>query len=238
MTIELAQLVQELQVHAPMGVEVPRDPDTNEVRELTIQRWAQEAARQINHRRGRTTVLETTITCVEDQQEYDLPAACRKVVRIERVAAQPRSTVEILGVPQQGPFLGFGEVGHIPSGQEISGAIDMIDRMRLQRVRREDQFSIFGGQLRLLFPIVDGEVIKVTYRAVDRTLAALPDDRFDLVMIYLQVRNLDWFIGKHAHLSVSDDTFGDEGMAALYRRRGELQEMWTSALNGIGPEAN
>jgi len=234
-TIALASLIAELKDRAPIGVEIPRDITDNSVNEDTIERWALDAAGKINERRGKTTSKETDITLVEDQQLYDLPANCRRVTGIVR--GQLSDTHETLGVPRIEPALGFGHFGSLPSGQEITPGLDVINRTRIQRLRREDTHELLEGQIRFTFPITAGEVVRVRYVEVDRTLASVPDDRFELIMVYLLERTLDRHIGRHgANISVENDSFVDEGMATLIRQRADKQAEWIAGLNAIGPE--
>lgn len=238
MTIEIDQLIDELKIHAPIGVEVPRDPNTNLVSESTIERWAADAAQAINERRGKTTTKETTVTLVADTVDYALPADCRDVIEIQRRHATVQST-SVLGIPVSG-YNGptFSPFGNLPTGQEVSPALDAINRSRLAITEREDDFELIGGQLRLLFPIDAGEVIVVRYRAIDRSYAEVGDDRFTAILTYLLYQNLEWWLGKHgASIAQDHDALVPGELGTLYRRKAELESKWYLALNSIGPEA-
>lgn len=239
MTIDIATLTAELRAYAPVGVSLPRDDDGTE-RDSTLLRWAQDAAGVINAKRGKTTVLETTITIVENQELYDLPSGARGVVGIRRGTNAPQGTTKILDVPIQGTAFGFGQFGNLPSGQEVGGALDVINRQRLERVRREDDWDLLEGQIRFLFPMVEGEKIVVRYRIVDRDLASIPDDYFELLFTYMLWKNLDWFIERNAaSVSMDADHFTESGgMSNLFRRRAQLERTWTAGINSIGQEAD
>lgn len=236
MAITIADLVAELKVFAPEGVELPRDIDDNEVREQTILRWAQDAAWKINEARGKTTIKQTTIETVAGQQDYALPADARTVRRIIREQLGRDSTV--YDVPDQRTVIGAQPFGYLPSGQAISGALDLIGRQNLSRQRREDSYELFEGQLRLLFPIVAGETIRIEYQVVDRSLNSLPDDYFELVLTYLRWKALDWFLGKHgAGIISTGDSLADDSMAVLNRQMHGLERQWIAALNAIQRES-
>jgi hypothetical protein len=238
MTIAIQSLIDDLRVHAPMGIELPRNPDDNKVNVTVITRWAQDAAGALNGARGATTLKETTITTTADVQDYALPADCRSVVKIQRGFDAPAVSGVVLDVPiAQGPFLGYGNFGNLPSGQEISPAIDLINRQRLVRNRREDQWEMFGGQLRLEFPTVDGEQIRVTYNAIDRSLASLPDDYFTPLLIYLRWQTLEWYVQKYGVAIAQDgDRLTSDRVAVLNRQARVLEERWQGFLNGLTPE--
>lgn len=240
MPLVLDDLITELKVHAPVGVSVPREPDSSDVREATIQRWAEDAAQAINSRRGKTTRLETTITVVADQELYDLPGDAREVVGLIRATNAPQGTTKVLDIPRQTQALGYGGAfGHLPTGQTISGSIDLLNRQALARTRREDDHDLHQGQLRLLFPLVAGEKIVVRYMVIDRDFTALPTDYFTLVHTYLLYQNIEWHLGKYpSNLSQDADRLVDEGQGSLFRRRAELVRVWREGLGAIGLEAN
>lgn len=237
MAITKEQLLRELKQYAPVGVELPRDQATNQVDESIIVRWAQDAAGHINNRRARTTVVETTLTLTADEQDYALPEACREVKRVERNANAPQHANTCLGIPCTGHPI-FGTGGMLPSGQGMSPALDLIARQQRTQNRREDDWELLGGQLRLLFPIVEGEVVRVRYTAIDRDYLTLPEDRFELLLTYCRWKAVDWFINRNASSVVqSGSRFGEEGMSSLARQERQLFGEWTSGLNAIGPEA-
>lgn len=237
MTIAIADLISELKINAPVGLEIPRDPTTDAESTATMTRWAQDAAQQINERRNKTTLKETFITLVEGQTDYALPSGCRMVDRIDRRHATVQSS-EILGIPTQRYSYGLGPFGTLPTGQEISPAIDHINRSRLTITEREDEYSLIGGLIRFLFPIEDGEDVKVVYREIDRDYAEVGDDRFTMLVEYMVFQNIDWYLNKHGVGFAQDhDTFGREATAVLFRRRQELHGKWLANLNAIGPEA-
>ena len=102
---------------------------------------------------------------------------------------------------------------------------------------REDDYEVFEGQIRFLFPIVDTEEVIVRYRAVDRTVTDIPDDYFELMLSYMLLKNLDWFIERNgANLSQDADAFTQDGMSSLFRRRAQLERSWMEGLNAIGPQ--
>ena len=238
MSINIDSLVASLQSHAPIGVEVPRLVDSNDIDEDTITRWAEDAAQTINERRGKTTLKEVVLTMVADTTEYDLPSDCREVKRIVRRHATVQSST-ILGIPSQGINLGMGPYGTLPTGQEVTPSIDAINRGRLVNTAREDEFELIGGQIRMLFPIEAGEEIKVRYTAVDRSFENLSDDRYTMILDYILIQNLDWFFGVHGTgLAQDGDSFGQTQTSVLFRRKRDLEERWLAALNSIGPEAN
>jgi hypothetical protein len=234
-TIDIDTLIAELKDRAPVGVELPRNISTNAVNETTLARWAADAAGEINLRMKRTTIKETTITTTVDTQDYDLPANCREVVEIIR--SHVSDVYETLGIPNTPNTLAIANFGTLPSGQEVDASIDLINRGRLQRMRREDDFEQFGTQIRFLFPVDADEKIRVRYRAIDRSLATVPDDRFELVMTYMLWKTLDRHIVKHgANIAVDGDGFANQGMAAFTRLKLDKEQEWISGLNSIGPE--
>lgn len=235
MPLSIDLLIDELQVHAPTGVELPRDQD-NQVRTITLQRWAEEAARRINERRETTTVLETTIAVVAGQDEYDLPAQAREVLGVTRQHGT-RVAEDLIEVSGQ-PILGYAPYGEIPSGQQVDASLDLVGRLSLARVIREDDFELIGGKLRLLFPLTAGENLVVTYRAIDGSLDSVPEDYFDKVLLYMRFRLLDWYVGVHG-VNVAQDGagFGIESMMNFRRLRDDLKRDWITELNSITREA-
>ena len=237
MSVSLTTLIAELEDRAPIGVELPRIVDTHEINEDVIERWAKDAAGEINKRRRKTTRKETEITTTENQQEYDLPDDCRRVTNIIR--AHSSDTYEILGVPQHGDALGVASFGTIPTGQEISGSIDLINRQKLGRMKREDGFEHIGTQVRLLFVVQAAEKVRVIYEAVDRSLESVPEDRFELVMTYLVFRTLDRHLGRNSVNIVADgDSLATESLTAMRGQMLTKQDEWFSGLNMIGPEVD
>jgi len=239
MAIDVSQLITELRIHAPKGVEVPRDPATNVIYEPTIERWAADAAQLINERRGKTTRLEVDITTEDGVHSYDLPETCRSVLKIDRLQYGGRN--EILDIPvDRGSVLGLGMGGFLPSGQEITGALDVIARQSIVRQHREDEYELIGtATIRFLFPIDGEETIRVTYYALDRTLDSIPEDFFEHVLTYLRMKNLDRFIGREGSVIAMDEQrLVEGGMSVLIRQKAELQNAWLSALNSIQREAD
>lgn len=240
-SITVAALIESLKIHAPTGVELPRDPDTNGVHEPTITRWVQEAAKKINERRGVTTILETEITTVRDQQDYTLPVGTRRVKQIVRGRYAPTNVNSVLGVPINAAGLSLPmQIGSVlPSGQYVDSSLDLISRQQSQRARREDEWEVFEGKIRLHFPTVDDEVIRVRYEKIDTDVSVLPVDYFDTVLLYLRYMTLDWFLAKNP-LSISQqgDSFNDAGMSALVRAKLDLHSRWITTLNTLGPELN
>lgn len=238
MAIELDKLVKALKQHAPLGTELPRDPDTNEVDEETIERWAQDAAGNINARRSRTTLKEAEITLVAGQQDYDLPDDAREVVRVDRGRDAPGRALTTLDIPLTSPaILTPAFMGSLPSGQEISPALDLIARQRLTQARREDDFELMDGGLRVLFDFAEGEIVRVRYKVIDRDFTGLGEDRFETILTYLRWKALDWYINKNAAGSVGGDRAASDAIATLTRQERQLFGEWTTALGGIGPEA-
>jgi hypothetical protein len=237
MAINIADLITELKINAPSGVEIPRT-DLNAEATSVMTRWAEDAAQKINERRGVTTMLETIITLVADTTDYSLPAACQTVHSIQRERSEsPR--IEVLGIPVSADSI-MGPIpnGFLPNGQSVTPSIDRIRRTNLQHIVREDQFEMIGGKIRFLFDIVAGEDVKVKYSAIDRSLANLGDDRFTMILNYMIVENIDYFIGRYgASISVDGDHFGADTIPALYRLRAERHGKWISELNSIAPEA-
>ena len=237
MSISLSTLIDELKDRAPIGVEVPRRVSDNEVNEDTIERWAKDAAGQINKRRGKTTRKETTITTVKDQQEYDLPSDCRRVTGIIR--SHVSDVHELLNVPTQSFALGVAHFGQIPSGQEITGSLDVIHRNRMNRMKREDEFEHIGAQVRLLFIVQASEEIRLIYEAVDRSLSSVPEDRFELVMTYLLFKTIDRHIARNAaNIVVDGDSLANDGMTVLVGQKLDKEREWVTGLNMIGPEVD
>lgn len=240
MAFTVAQILAALEIHAPVGLELPRSPDTNEVDSATIERWVGDAAQKINDKRAKTTLKEYVLTTVADVQDYDLPSDCRTVSRITRSSLNTRT--QVLGVPIDalgGGFVGYGAFGLLPSGQEVTGSIDLINRQRAAMIKREDDWEIFGGRIRLNFPVDDGEQINVEYRAIDRNLASLPDERFDLVLTYCLVKNLEWYIQRHAISVVqTGDSLTQNSLAAMIRIKADMEAAWVAGLNSIQREAN
>lgn len=245
MALDFDTLLRRLKISAPVGMELPRDPDNNAIAEDVIAVWADDGAEKINERRGRTTLKETTVTTVDGVQDYTLPTDCRLVEGIIRNQLAPASGSTILGIPVTAagmpvPPLGMGQLyGMLPSGQEISPALDLINRQRLSAMRRENQWEIIGGVIRLLFPIVGGETLVIRYRAVDRTYADFGSDKLEPLVTYLLWKNMDWFLSKHAISVVQDGArLGVEGMAAMTRQKLDLESRWTTYLNGLPKEVN
>jgi hypothetical protein len=240
MTIDFATLLSDLRDRAPIGVELPRDPDDNSINETVIEGWVDDAAQMINNRRGKTTLKETTITTTAGTAEYDLPSGCREVVAIRREHISPASTYEVLGVPPGGlPALSHGSFGFLPSGQEVDMALDVIQRTRMQRHRREDEYEFIGGQIRFLFATVDDEQIVVRYREPDRRLLSVPDDRYELIMTYLMYKALDRHLSKHSvQIAADGGDFIQGDMSMMLRLKMEHQSTWNSGLNAIGPEVD
>ena len=237
MAVDLDTLIDELKDRCPVGVELPRSAATNVISRAVIERWAKDAAGDINKRRAKTTRKETNITTVADTQEYDLPAECRKVVNIIR--SHVADTYETLGVPNQRQLLGIVDFGSLPSGQQVTASLDLISRQRLTRMQREDEWEHVGAQIRFMFPIQAGEVIRVIYQVVDRTLASVPADRFELVMAYLLLRTLDRHIGRQgANIVVTGDSLATDAMTVLNGQKLQKQDEWTTGLNRIGPEVD
>lgn len=235
MAIDINELVEELEVHAPAAVEVPRNPTDNTVRTSTIQRWAEDGAAQINQKRGVTTRKEEPIVTEAGVQEYALPPDYRQKGRLRRGLEAPMSSRSTLGIPDQGANI-FGFGGGLPSGQEISASLDVIGRQRTGRMRREDTIELIGGQLRLLFPVEEGETIIFEYEAIDRDLANVPEDYFTLLLTWVRVKNLDWFFEKRGvNLATRGDGFIDQGMVALRQIRNELERQWQTGLEAIAP---
>lgn len=237
MTITLTALTKSLKMQSPTGIELPRDPERNDVHMPTIQRWVEDACGLLNAARRRTTLKETTITITADVQDYELPDAAREVVRIDRDADAPSNNTRILDIPfAQPPFLGYGSFGSLPSGQEISPAIDLINRQRVVRNRREDSWQMFDGQIRFLFPCTEGEKVRVTYRVIDRSLANLPDDYYSHVLLYLRIQNLEFYLERNSAQIVSDgDRLLPDRIASLTRTKFDLATQWTGVLNSIAP---
>lgn len=237
MSVDLDTLIDELKDRCPVGVELPRSSSTNAISTTVIERWAKDAAGEINKRRRKTTRQETNITTVANTQEYDLPAECRKVIEIIR--SHVADTYETLGVPNQSHTLGLANFGSLPSGQEVSASLDLINRQRVNRMRREDAWEHVGTQIRLMFAIQANEVIRVIYEVVDRTLASVPADRFELVMTYLLLRTLDRHIGRQgANIIVTGDSLATDAMTVLNGQKLQKQDEWTTGLNRIGPEVD
>lgn len=237
MAILLDDLITSLKIQSPLGSELPRDQTTNQIHIPTVERWAFDAAAAINEKRARTTLLEADITIIADQQEYDLPDGCRSVVKITRQVGLGFTDREVLEIPSQNQF---GLAGCFPSGQSISPATDLIARQQLTRAHREDDFELIGATIRFLFVGDAGEVVKISYRVVDRTLASVPADRYELVLTYMQMKTIDWFIGKYGSggIVVNHDRISADSGSELIRRRAELDRDWTAGLNSIPREVN
>lgn len=242
MAITIEDLIDLLSTYSPQGIDLPRDTDTNDPHTSLITSWAQDGAGAINARRGKTTCLETDITLVADQQEYDLPSNCREVIKIIRLTTGGTHVNEVLGVPidfRGGLYPSNFGYGCLPSGQEISPSIDLLSRQRASQLDREDDFELYAGQIRFLFPIIADEIVRVKYRAVDRSIASVPDDYKMLLLAYLRYQNLNWWLTKHgASLAIDGDRTVTLPQTALNAMRRAAMEEWNSGLNAIGSEAN
>lgn len=245
MALDFDTLLRHLKIRCPVGMELPRDPSNNTIAEDIIAVWADDGAEQINERRGRTTLKETTITTVESVQTYTLPTDCRIVEGIIRNQLAPASGNTILGIPVTAagmpvPPIGLGMLyGQIPSGQEISPSLDLINRQRLSAMRREDQWEIISGAIRFLFPIIAGEGIVLRYRAVDRSYDTFGSDKIEPLVGYLLFKNMDWYLSKNAISVVQDGSrLGVDGMAAMTRQKLDLEARWNVYLNNLPKEVN
>lgn len=230
MTIALDNIIAEMKMYSPEGVSLPRNPADNEVAEETIERWAEDAAQAINERRGITTLKEMVITTQAGVQEYSVADNTREVVKIERQHARRPSA----GLCDSTPF------SALPTGQLISfhPSLDVIARQNAARTVREDDWEMFEGRIRFLFPTADGEKIRVTYRTIDRSLENVPEDRFSLVLTYCLWQNINWYVGKYGASIVQDgDRMGMEPLTALQRLARQLEHQWNNGLGGITSEA-
>lgn len=235
MAIDIDILIDELVAYAPNGVELPKNPDDNQIRTETLTRWAEEGSRKINERRQKTTIKETTISLVEDTQEYDLPSDCRDVINVKR----QHSTSSVLDVPVAANVFGLRYGVMLPSGQQVDAGLDLINRQQLAREQCEDDYEIFGGKLKLLFPIDAAEDIIVRYRAISASLDTIPDDYFNKLLTYMRFRLLDWYVGRHGvNISQDGSVFGQEAVVSYRAMRNDLERQWLSELNSIGAEAN
>lgn len=233
MAFSLNDIISELETYSPLGIVLPRDSDTNEVKQDTIDRWAKDITQQINQRRSKTTLKEATIVLVEGVQDYSLPGDCRTVKSIVRNDGNPRPTREFGGTD---PFMGgaFAGFGFLPTGQDISPSLDLIQRQQLRRVHQEDEWEMIGGKIRFNFCIAPDEKVRVVYEAIDRDFTLLPDDHFSLVIDYCRWAVLDWHIGKTGGF---DDRTNPEGMQIAFRQRAELDDRVKTKLNMLAEEA-
>jgi len=237
MALDLNELIDALKIHSPDGVEIPRNQDDNQPHEPTIARWAADAAQAINAKRGRTTSLETTITTVDGTTDYAMPTGCREITRIRRDHGTTGGPREVAGIPVNAYMSGMVPFGTLPSGQQMSASLDFLNRQQLGAVQREDTFELRGEKVRFLFPIRDGEQIIVRYEVVDRDLESIPEDRFELVLAYLKMKNLKWFIDKQgAAIAVDGDRLAGDSIMVLMRRMRDLDNEWTEGLNAIQAE--
>lgn len=242
MALTTEAMVELLEVYSPQGVSIPRDVDTNSPHLPTIEAWIADAAGAINTRRGKTTIKEVDITLLDGEQEYTIPADAREIIRIIRLTTGGTHTNEVLGVPidfRGGIYPSNFGYGCLPSGQEISPSIDLLSRQRASQLDREDDFELYAGQIRFLFPIIADEVVRVKYRAVDRSLESVPDDYQMLILAYLRYQNLSWWLTKHgATIAIDGDRTVALPQTALNAMRRSAMEEWNTGLNAIGSEAN
>lgn len=236
MPITNADLIDALKIYAPLGVTLPKDPDTNAIHTATIDRWISKAVADIQNRRQILTREETLITMVAEQQDYDLPPDARDVVEIQRNLG---TTIDdLLGVPEAGVNIGAIPSGTLPSGQDISGAIDFIVNQRRTRVDQENDWMMFNGKIRFLFPINEGGVVKVIYRRFDDTIDDLPIDLFETILLFLRYSNLDWYIGKYATVQQVDGADAKQAsIVPLQSERDRLKREWRSRLEAIPASA-
>lgn len=232
MPITNTDLIDALKIYAPHGVTLPKDPDTNAIHTATIDRWISRAVSEIQIRRQILTREETMITMVAGQQDYDLPDDARDVVEIQRNLG---TTIDdLLGVPEAGVNVGGIPSGTLPSGQEISGAIDFIVNQRRTRVDMENDWTMFEGKIRFLFPINEGGSVKVIYRRFNDSIDDLPIDLFETILLYLRYSTLDWYIAKYATVQQVDGADAKQvSIVPLQTERDRLKREWRSRLEAI-----
>lgn len=238
MAVDLPTLVDRLQVYAPAGIDLPRDPETNQVDSGIIGLWAADGVGEINKRRGTTTVKEVQLTITAGTTLYTLPADCREIIRLDREQMDGSQKTNILDMPSNSFGGWMPTFGALPSGQEVSSSIDLIMRMRQERTKRENDWELIGTQIRLLFDPREGEPVTIRYRAIDRNLSSLTDDRFTLILLWCRIQVLDWWLVKRG----LEGSILGEGPVPQMRQsvvlmKTQLMADWLLQLNSIFAEA-
>lgn len=207
----------------------------------SLELWIEDAAEAINSRRRYSTVKEVSIDLVTGTQTYALPTDCDEVQNVIPKLTGVSGGVGFTGFPIEAiPGAWPGPAGRLPSGQRITGSIDLIQRQEVARAEREFDWRTLGSSLVLDFPVDSGQVpaITVVYSSTDRSVETLPKRHWDPIVKKCRAEALSVFIDRS---TTSGENVGDAlvrfNLEAIRRQKGDLLLAWNQHLAGILPES-
>lgn len=212
-------------------VPVDARPDNSDEDDALITGWFGDGASIINGRIGTTTQVSTTITLVEGQADYDLPGSWRRLTQV--IPVRPGVT-QVLGVPVNIDTV--GAMGYLPSGQEITPGMDMINR--IHRAQADDEVTygcrLFAGKLRVEFRFSAGDQIRVEGLKSNRNVEDVPEDYWDLLVTYVRLQSIEAQIPILAATAATDGSgMQQRALGQLNAHRNVLLSKWRAGVAGI-----